>query len=435
MPIFIKENQELKDNMYEIPDKLEKHLKQTLSKYGDYTQNKGYKRLNSLVNPEYNKRSDKADQFKDGKHITFTDMKRIDHDFRHMNKNPKDLNRILNGGDEMAHFVKDTLNKERTKVKPIDSVPEVNDNNKNQLKPNIKPMKPIQLGDVSANVHENKKIYIKENQLNLLKEYRNQLTIPFDGVNGKYNYEHFIDYLENIGTYGVLEQTSKPKINDFVDDNIIKSFNFYLEEMDEDFNDKFIDFIKSKSNNLNNIFSIPNYTEYIEDEYYDDLMDYYLSDYGKQEWKNYLFDIFEDEIYYWGFPERIKQNERGLIIIERAITVPDLLNKSYSIYGERNNDFYNFLNKRYDDGIGCYWSWYEGKPYCGGSYDKSQTIYLKGCVDPINVDWDETIAKQAYSLNEEMEIKIKPQSPIEISEIITTNGKHLPLKKPIIVKA
>ena len=37
MPIFIKENQELKDNMYEIPDKLQKHLKQTLSKYKDYT--------------------------------------------------------------------------------------------------------------------------------------------------------------------------------------------------------------------------------------------------------------------------------------------------------------------------------------------------------------------------------------------------------------
>ena len=29
MPIFIKENQELKDNKYEIPDKLQKHLKQT----------------------------------------------------------------------------------------------------------------------------------------------------------------------------------------------------------------------------------------------------------------------------------------------------------------------------------------------------------------------------------------------------------------------
>ena len=122
MPIFIKENQELKDNMYEIPDKLQKHLKQTLSKYKDYTTNKGYKRLNSLVNPEYNKRSNKADKFKDGKHITFTDMKRIDHGFRHMSKNPKDLNRILNGGDEMAHFAKETLNKERTKVKPVDII-------------------------------------------------------------------------------------------------------------------------------------------------------------------------------------------------------------------------------------------------------------------------------------------------------------------------
>ena len=39
---------------------------------------------------------------------------------------------------------------------------------KNQLKPNIKPMKPIKLGNVSANIHESKKIYINENQLNLL---------------------------------------------------------------------------------------------------------------------------------------------------------------------------------------------------------------------------------------------------------------------------
>lgn len=169
MPIFIQENQALKDNMYEIPDELSKHLKQTLSKYGDYTQNKGYKRLNSLVNPEYNKRSDKADQFKDGKHISFSDMKRIDHDFRHMSKNPKDLNRILNGGDEMAHFAKETLNKERTKVKPVDTIPQVNDNNKNQLKPSNSPMKPISLGSIDAKVHESKKIYIKENHLNILK--------------------------------------------------------------------------------------------------------------------------------------------------------------------------------------------------------------------------------------------------------------------------
>lgn len=172
MPIFINENQALKNNMYEIPDELAKHLKQTLSKYGNYTKNKGYKRLNSLVNPEYNKRSDKADQFKDGKHISFSDMKRIDHDFRHMSKNPKDLNRILNGGDEMAHFAKETLNKERTKVKPVEIIPQVNDNNKSQLKPSVSPMKPISLGNIDVNVRESKKIYIKENHLNILKNLK-----------------------------------------------------------------------------------------------------------------------------------------------------------------------------------------------------------------------------------------------------------------------
>jgi hypothetical protein len=31
-------------------------------------------------------------------------------------------------------------------------------------------MKPIKLGNIEANVHESKKIYINENQLNLLNE-------------------------------------------------------------------------------------------------------------------------------------------------------------------------------------------------------------------------------------------------------------------------
>lgn len=177
MPIFIKENDELKNNMYKIPNKLDKHLQQTLSKFKDYTQNKGYKRLNALVNPEYNKHSDKADNFKDGKHITFTDMKRIDHDFRHMNQNPNNIERILNGGEEMAHFVKDTLNKERTKVAPILKQKKVETRNKNELKPTVKPMKPMKLGTADVNVHEGKKIYIKENHLKVLLEYKDQLTI------------------------------------------------------------------------------------------------------------------------------------------------------------------------------------------------------------------------------------------------------------------
>lgn len=48
---------------------------------------------------------------------------------------------------------------------------------------------------------------------------------------------------------------------------------------------------------------------------------------------------------------------------------------------------------------------------------------------------DETIAKQIYGLNEEMEIKIENFEPIEIFEIVTKDNNHFPLKNPIIVKA
>lgn len=204
MPIFIKENQELNKQTYKIPNDLQKHLKQTLSKYNGYTQNKGYKRLNSLVNPKYNKRSDKTDNFKDGKHITFSDMKRIDHDFRHMDKNPKNIERILNGGEEMASFVKNKLNQERTRVAPILKQKKIDTRNKNQVKPTVKPMKVPSINNVKVNIHENndiyehqrgdlssifinggsevltkisenikhKKIYIKEEHLNILKNLK-----------------------------------------------------------------------------------------------------------------------------------------------------------------------------------------------------------------------------------------------------------------------
>lgn len=178
MPIFIKENQELKDNMYKIPNRLYKKLKCLLSKYGNYTQHKGYKRLNALVNPEYNKRSDKANQFKNGKYISFTDLKRIKHDFRHMSDDPNDINNILNGGKDMENFVDDTLNRERTKVAPVLKQKKVETRNKNEVKPSIKPMKPLKLGNVDAHVHESKiiketsvkKIYINEEQLKKLKD-------------------------------------------------------------------------------------------------------------------------------------------------------------------------------------------------------------------------------------------------------------------------
>lgn len=163
MPIFIKENQALKNNEYELPKHLEDHLKSTLAKYGNYSAAKGYKRLNSLVNKDYNKRSD--DSYNGRKKVSFSDLKRIDHDFRHMSKDPKDFERQMNGGDEMANFARETLRRERTKVLPVLKQKKVETRNKNSVKPVEKPTQPVKPDSVA----ESRKIYISESQLITLK--------------------------------------------------------------------------------------------------------------------------------------------------------------------------------------------------------------------------------------------------------------------------
>ena len=153
MPIYLKENQELNKNSYKLPKNLQKHLQKTLAKYGNYKQEDGYKRLNSLLNPNYNKRNTKHNT--DEREISYTDLKRIDHDIRHMDKSPKNVQYALNGGDEMASFVRNTLNRERTKVEPILKQEKVKTRNKNAVKPIVNPIKPINLNNGVARIHEN----------------------------------------------------------------------------------------------------------------------------------------------------------------------------------------------------------------------------------------------------------------------------------------
>ena len=68
------ENQILKDKIIFLPKELVKKLSQILVNNNNYTQNKGYKRLNHLINGDYNVRKDKT-QTKPC--VTYSELKRI----------------------------------------------------------------------------------------------------------------------------------------------------------------------------------------------------------------------------------------------------------------------------------------------------------------------------------------------------------------------
>lgn len=170
MILFINENQALKNNSYPIPNNLLKHLKNTLVKLGKYKETPGYKRLNTLVSPNYNNKTGKE---KKGTNYTvsFGDMKRILHDFKNIDPKYNKISYDLNGGDQMRQWVSDTLNRERTKVEPVLKQKKIETRNANATKPYVAPSKPISVGNITANVHEShshKRIYIREDKIPLL---------------------------------------------------------------------------------------------------------------------------------------------------------------------------------------------------------------------------------------------------------------------------
>lgn len=172
MPIFLRENQILNKKTFKLPKNLKKHLQDVLTQYGQYKQNPGYKRAQSLVDSNYNKRNDKKS--KQDREISYSDLKRIDFDMRHMDQSPNNINFTLNGGKEMANFARNTLNHERNKVEPVLKQEKVKTRNKNSMKPSTMSAKPIQLDNGMVRIHENvdeKHIIITENQLKKLKNY------------------------------------------------------------------------------------------------------------------------------------------------------------------------------------------------------------------------------------------------------------------------
>lgn len=281
----------------------------------------------------------------------------------------------------------------------------------------------VKSGD-SQLVYENKNkksIILTEEQIKLLKEYRNELNIPFEEYGGgKQMYEHYLDYLEKIGTYGELPPSNMKNISRMV-------YRMLEGKKPSDFIDDYdrISQIMSwvlTSADYESYFINPEEAQNCCEE---ELCEEMLTEEGNLE---VLMSALCDE----GFPDKLIINDKGLIYIERVIGVDDILSNK-DIYYEYVDQWKN---------LGECWSWAKGGAISFGSDNVSKNydwFILHGWVRPEDVDWDTTIRCNADCLYYERELRLNYNAPIQIDRIeckgTNINGCNLPLKKPIILHA
>lgn len=162
MPLVISEDKTLNKKRFHLGAPLKKHLRDTLGKYNEYSSEKGYKRLNALLFPEYNKRSEGDD----GESISFGDAKKIQADMKKMNR--RSLEYALNGGDKMKRAVDGFMSTVRNINKEIQPVKPVKPNAK-QLKPQGAKDNSLEVNKDGLSIHEHK-MRITESQLLRLKK-------------------------------------------------------------------------------------------------------------------------------------------------------------------------------------------------------------------------------------------------------------------------
>ena len=185
-----------------------------------------------------------------------------------------------------------------------------------------------------------------------------------------------------------------------------------------------------------------NITDYLEEMDWDNdvvEMKNVLTDEGNEKFNSQMEDYFRGSLESYGFPDKMTRDERGLIYVEREIILPDIFSTEVSSFDNYKN-YFELLRNSYK-GSGPCWTWAvgHGEAYCGHSFGQSNTaVLLRGWVDPMSVDWGETLYRNAYSLNEERELYLKEGCIIEIDEVVVNdygyklNGKHI-LNKPMLI--
>lgn len=401
---------------------------------------------------KYNTKDEKFTPSNSAVTLNANEIKRWKAALAHLPKNSNAFD--ANGGEEGKEMVDSLMKQIRQQNQQVPMIEPV-DKLVKDIKVDDIDLKPTKIGksDVYIESKRNKKIYIQENKLNLLKEVYNQLTIPFDNkyheVDGKnipmkQDYEYFIDWLESIGHYGTLPQGKNTSIREIIN-SYLKNPKYveYLKDMfvddyeDGGYIDGFIEDAYERLTDYEDYEGINCFLKEINDiselAYNEDLEEFtqYLTQDGLELCNKLLKQYILEKLDEYGFMHSIEKNvKNGLLYIERVITIPSITGYSNNFSEE---DFFKHLNNSYD-AVGECWTWKEGggDAYNGNQGDK---ITFKGWVNINEVDWKETIFLNCYSLNYEKEIRLNKNSMVQINEITTSNNEHFPLKQSIIVPA
>lgn len=538
MPLFFEAvDDKLKTKTTVIPKNIHNLALKVKGEYGNDVNRDGYKTVNRLLDSSYNKKSKnkkndespKVDK-NDGltKFPTSTARKMlVDLDKQDGFIDPK-------AKEQIKSYLKSDVKSKENAVKQNSLVPKVKPNSK--IKPtNVSKVKnDAKVGNLNVSVSEGKTIYVSESHLkairdhiitemvnssrnrkktlkNALNEYHSQLKLPFnhdsENYDFKYNYEQYIDALEDIGKYGQLQDSGYHDINDIVTDFFKPCFDtaassyIDMDLPEDELIIKLFEYLKDIS-----VYST-GIEQYLEDDIVMSLYDYaeerggsyrndsyaaitFHGELGKKwneehgqnrrgQWLISFYDfnkvMEENNVYsindirsvlkdYDSFEENFHSklsdegeeflwnltlNDRGLIYVEREISIPGAVTKNPSGIGDtpkddqRHDSFYNKILKY--GGVGDCWSWSSGgsESYCATRFYTTSYLTLKGWVRPQDINWEETIYRNMYGMKCEQEIYIGAGGTVyvELEEVVLRraeiDGKVYNdvniLKKPIVV--
>lgn len=263
-------------------------------------------------------------------------------------------------------------------------------------------------------------------------EYRYQLEIPFDGkhpLHGKPVHQHLLDALEELGNKEDPENYwSDQSIEELWDKNYEDAKKLYMNSGDDFSYDVIDEFLRKFPLSRFPEYYNVNPDDYKNDESFNrdvqDNITNYLTNEG-EEAINLIYDeSFDDRLDEYDAKWNMEKNQddNGLILIYRAISFHK---------GNSKDEFENIVNH---GGVGIFWSWSEdgAEPHGGGM---GKTLILYGKVKPEYVNWESTIFKSAWNLNEEKEVELNGYDNVLIYAIsdYRDTSKKIYIEPPKIV--